>query len=121
MTKKTVQTLLDDISLLGGGQYLLVELVRKLVKKTVSPVSEEVKYGGIIFTSGVSFCGVFAYKKHVSVEFSNGAKITDALGYLEGNGKGRRHLKLYSAEDVELKHLADYLPLALEAASLCSR
>ena len=61
MAKKSVQTLLDDISLLGGEQHSLVEHVRKLVKKTVSPVSEEVKYGGIIFSSGVSFCGVFAY------------------------------------------------------------
>ena len=116
MATKSVQTLLDDIGLLGGDQYSLVELIRKLVMKTVPSVAEEVKYGGIIFTSGVPFCGVFAYKKHVSVEFSNGAKITDAQGHLEGSGKGRRHVKLYSVEDVEDKHLAHYLPLALMAA-----
>jgi hypothetical protein len=116
MATKTVQTLLDDISLLGGDQYSLVELVRKLIMETVAPVSEEVKYGGIIFSSAVPFCGVFAYKKHVSVEFSNGVKITDTFGHLEGSGKGRRHVKLYSVEDVETKQLAHYLPLALEAA-----
>ncbi|HIH0966215.1 TPA: DUF1801 domain-containing protein, partial [Vibrio cholerae] len=51
----------------------MVEGVRKLVKAVVSPLSEEVKYGGILFTSDVQFCGVFAYKKHVSVEFNKGA------------------------------------------------
>jgi hypothetical protein len=116
MPAKTVQALVDDIHHLGGEQQLLVELVRKLVKKSVSSVSEEVKYGGILFSSGVQFCGVFAYKKHVSVEFSNGARIPDGLGHLEGSGKARRHVKLYTAEDLKAKHLAHYIPLALEAA-----
>ena len=117
MTTKTVQALLDDIRLLGNEQYSLVESVRTLVKKTVPSISEEVKYGGILFTSGVQFCGVFAYKQHVSVEFGSGAKISDALGHLEGSGKGRRHIKLHSAKDIKAKDLAHYLPLALEAAS----
>jgi hypothetical protein len=116
MATKTVQALLDDIRLLGHEQHSLVEAVRTLVKKTVSPISEEVKYGGIIFSSGVSFCGVFAYTKHVSVEFVSGALITDAPGHLEGSGKGRRHVKLHSAKDIQTKCLAHYLPLALQAA-----
>ena len=84
--------------------------------KTIPHVSEEVKYGGIIFSSGVQFSGVFAYKQHVSVEFSYGATIDDTLGHLEGGGKYRRHMKLYSAEDIKAKHLAQYLVLALKAA-----
>jgi hypothetical protein len=116
VTIKTVQSLLSDIRLLDGGQYELVNRVRELVKQTISPVAEEVKYGGIVFSSGVHFCGVFAYKKHVSLELSHGALIADKFGCLEGAGKGRRHIKLYAAEDIEGKHLAHYLPLALAAA-----
>jgi len=116
MANNSVQALLDDIRLLGLEQFSLVERVRELVKEVISPISEEVKYGGILFSSEVSFCGVFAYKKHVSVEFGHGAKIVDTLGHLEGKGKGRRHLKLSSVNDIETKHLADYLPLALAAA-----
>lgn len=116
MAKKTVQALLDDIRLLGDEQHSLVESVRALVTKTVPLTSEEVKYGGILFSSGVQFCGVFAYKQHVSVEFGKGALIADTLGHLEGDGKGRRHIKLYSAKDVKAKSLAHYLPLALAAA-----
>ena len=116
MATKTIQALLDDIRLLGEEQYSLVDSVRTLVKKTIPSVSEEVKYGGILFSSGIQFCGVFAYKQHVSVEFGNGAKISDTLGYLEGSGKGRRHIKLHSAKDIKAKNLVHYLPLALEAA-----
>jgi len=64
----------------------------------------------------VSFCGVFAYQGHVSVEFGQGARISDPFGHLEGAGKGRRHLKLGSIDDLVNKQLAQYLPLALEAA-----
>ena len=113
---KSVQTLLEDIRFLGEEQLTIVEAVRALVKKTFKPVSEEVKYGGILFTSGVQFGGVFAYKEHVSVEFGDGAKIKDADGFLEGAGKGRRHIKLRTVGDIADKKLAKYLPLALEAA-----
>ncbi len=116
MATKSVQELLDDVRLLGDEQLSLVESVRKLIKKTIPSVTEEVKYGGILFTSGVQFCGVFAYKQHVSVEFGSGAKIADTLGHLEGGGKGRRHIKLHSTKDIQAKALAHYLSLALKAA-----
>jgi hypothetical protein len=116
MAKQTVEAFLDDLRFLGGERYALVESVRTLVKNTILDVSEEVKYGGILFSSGVSFCGVFAYKQHVSVEFGRGASIIDTFGHLERGGKWRRHIKLYSEKDIEGKNVAQYLPLALEIA-----
>ena len=117
MATKSVQTLLEDIRLLSEEGHATVEAVRALVHKTFKNTTEEVKYGGILFSAGVPFCGVFAYKEHVSVEFGAGAKIADTLGHLEGAGKGRRHLKLRSVADLKTKQLAQYLPLALKAAS----
>jgi len=116
MTKKSVQALPKDIRLVSEQNYEIIEIVRALVRKTVENSSEEVKYGGILFTSGVLFCGVFAYRAHVTVEFGTGAKITDTLGFLEGAGKGRRHIKLMSVSQIKDKKLAEYLPLALQAA-----
>ena len=113
---KTVQALLEDVRLLGEEQFLIVQAVRELLRQKIEPLSEEVKYGGILFASGVPFCGVFAYKEHVSVEFSQGAKIKDAEGSLEGSGQGRRHIKLRSVDDLAAKKLAAYLPLSLKAA-----
>lgn len=113
---KTIEALLEDIRLLGEDQFQIVQQVRALAKQTLEPLSEEVKYGGILFSSGRPFGGVFAYRDHVSVEFSHGAKIVDAAGLLEGKGKGRRHLKLRRASDIETRQLARYLRLAVEAA-----
>lgn len=97
-------------------RYALVQAVRDLARRTLGPIEEEVKYGGILFSSGgIQIGGVFAYAQHVSVEFSKGASIEDPYGYLEGAGKGRRHVKLRANEDIGRKHLAAYLPLALEA------
>jgi hypothetical protein len=116
MTKKSVQDLLEGIRLVSEQNYQLVEAVRALVKSTFESTTEEVKYGGILFSSGVQFGSVFAYKAHVTVEFGNGAKINDPFGYLEGTGKGRRHIKLMSAPEIQDKKLAQYLSLALQAA-----
>ena len=116
MTNQSLQALLEDIRLVSEQNYEIVQAVRALVRKTFETSSEEVKYGGIVFSSGVHFGGVFAYKAHVTVEFANGAKIADTFGFLEGAGKQRRHLKLMSVAEIKDKKLAHYLPLALQAA-----
>ena len=116
MTKKSVQSLIEDIRLVSEKNYEIVEAVRALVRKTFESSSEEVKYGGILFTSGIHFGGVFAYKAHVTVEFGSGSKITDTFGFLEGSGKGRRHIKLLAISEIKEKKLAEYLLLALRAA-----
>lgn len=117
MATQSVQSLVDDIRLLSETNHEIIEAVRAQVKKTFKSASEEVKYGGILFSSEVQFCGVFAYKEHVSVEFGSGAKIKDDIGHLEGSGKGRRHLKLKSVAELKDKKLAEYLSLAHRAAS----
>ena len=116
MAKQTVAMMLEELQKTHEGNFGIVEAVRALAKQTFPDLVEEVKYGGILFASGASFGGVFSYTSHVSVEFSYGAKIRDEWGFLEGAGKGRRHVKLRSKEDIEPKKLALYLPLAHQAA-----
>lgn len=125
---QTLALLLDDIRLLGALQSDIVAAVRQLMQQRVPGLTEQVKYGGILFSGyaavdhtgnqqTVAFGGVFAYQQHVSVEFSHGAQISDPYGLLQGNGKGRRHLKLFTLADVENSQLAQYIPLALAAAA----
>ncbi len=116
MTKQSVQSLLEDIRLVSEQNVEIVEAVRGLVRKSFAGTSEEVKYGGILFSAGVQFAGVFAYKAHVTVEFGSGAKIVDTFGFLEGAGKGRRHIKLLTLAHIEEKKLTEYLQHALRAA-----
>jgi len=115
MTTPRVANLLEDIRRLSEDRFALVQALRKLVLDLDSGVSEEVKYGGLLFSAGKPFCGVFAYAKHVSLEFGDGAALPDEHGVLEGAGKLRRHIKLCALDDVEQKHVLHYLTLALRA------
>jgi hypothetical protein len=80
---KSVQSLLEDVGLFSETNHDIVQAVRALVKKSFKTASEEVKYGGILFSSGVPFCGVFAYKEHVSVGVGSGVKT--AIAIVAGN------------------------------------
>ena len=111
-----VKNLLDYWEIDNPALYEIANSVRTKILQLFDTVDEEVKYGGILFAAPEPFCGIFVYKQHVSVEFSHGAKIADPHGLLEGKGKGRRHLKLHTLEDVENKYLMDYLRLAQKAA-----
>ena len=112
-----VEQWLEDIRGLGEAHYLMAERIRELALSAGAGVTEEVKYGGILFSAGPSFCGVFAYAKHVSVEFSHGADLPDPHGVLEGAGKFRRHIKLHALDDIADKHVSDYIEHAMQQAS----
>lgn len=76
------------------------------------------KYGGEVFAprpgDGNSFVGgIFVYKDHVSLEFSEGASFDDPEAQLEGKGKMRRHLKLKTVDDVKTKDAQNYIRQAL--------
>lgn len=111
-----VKSLLDDWQISNPALYDIANRARTKILQLADTVDEEVKYGGILFAAPEPFCGIFVYKQHVSVEFSHGAEIVDPHGLLEGKGKGRRHVKLHTLEDIDNKHLTDYLRLAQKAA-----
>lgn len=112
-----IKNLLEDWQTANPDLYEIANSVRTRILELADTVGEEVKYGGILFAAPEPFCGIFVYKQHVTVEFSHGVEIEDPHGLLEGKGKGRRHLKLHTLEDIENKHLTDYLLLAQKAAS----
>lgn len=109
--------LLDDLAAVRKESFEVVQQVRAEVRAVSSDVGETVRYGGIMFATNTPFCGVFAYAHHVSVEFSQGWLLEDRHGVLEGGGKYRRHIKLFSADDIATKYLADYLRQAADRAS----
>jgi len=111
-----VKNLLDDWLINNPALYEIANSVRTKIQQLEDTVVEEVKYGGILFAAPEPFCGIFVYKQHVTVEFGRGAEMADPYGLLEGKGKGRRHLKLHTLEDIENKHLTDYLRLVQKTA-----
>lgn len=112
-----VTRLLEDIRAHDADRFTLVQALREAVLGLDASVTEEVKYGGILFGASKPFCGIFSYAKHVSLEFSEGAALPDPHGVLEGQGKGRRHIKLAAVQDIAARHVAEYLGLAFKAAA----
>ncbi|MCF6262488.1 MAG: DUF1801 domain-containing protein [Xanthomonadales bacterium] len=99
-----INKFLADLQLISADKLEVIEHVRKTFLSANDKITEEIKYGGLVFAlSNVLIGGVFAYKGHVSIEFSNGAEFPDPSAVLEGKGKSRRHLKIFELADVDAK------------------
>ncbi|WP_409525746.1 DUF1801 domain-containing protein [Nitrincola sp. MINF-07-Sa-05] len=109
MSKTRIDSFLSDIRLISSEQADIVESLREMALSTSRTVSEEIKYGGILFSDPTPFCGVFSYKQHVTLELSNGAGLNDEFGVLEGSGKTRRHIKFLTVAEIEIKHAREYI------------
>ena len=93
-----------------------------MIKEIVEQIAHDVrflpKYGGEVLVHGPEsdkkfVSGIYVYKDHVSLEFSQGASFDDPDGWLEGKGKGRRHLKFATVEEVTRKDVEGFLRQAL--------
>ncbi len=115
MKPSKVEELLEDIRLVDEDRFQAVQSLRKLVLSVDPSITEEVKYGGVLFSAGSPFCGVFSYARHASLEFGRGAELDDPHHVLEGEGKKRRHIKVGSRDDVFKKNVRDYVERAFQA------
>ena len=107
MNDEKVSQLLADLALTNPLGHELALTARQTIRAVAPEATERVMYGGIMFSDDAQFCGVFAYREHVSVEFGRGCDLTDSHGVLEGSGKQRRHIKLHSPADFDAKHLRE--------------
>ena len=101
---------------------LISDGISNAIKETVEQIAPDVrfvpKYGGEVLAhdpdSDKKFVGgIYVYKDHVSLEFSQGASFNDPDGRLEGKGKNRRHLKFEVVNDVADKGAEGFLKQAL--------
>lgn len=89
------------------------QAVRRLVRAAAPGASERVYLGWRVIAYSREkiaagkpvkmdsmFCGVCPLKDSVGIYFHSGVKLPDPEGLLEGAGKGMRHVKIRSAEDM---------------------
>ena len=114
MKNPHVDHFVHELQFESGARHDLVTRIRNLVLGVDDRITEELKYGGILFSAGAPFCGLFSYARHVSLEFSRGAELDDPNGVLEGDGKKRRHIKLVGQPDLFQKNLRDYVSQAFQ-------
>jgi hypothetical protein len=111
---KQVQNFLDDIIVIDPDKSAIIEKLREVVFSTDPGIKERIMYGGILLSLEGDFGGIFAYKKHVSFEFSLGVHMDDPDNILEGGGKYRRHIKVYCMADIETRMVASFVKQALQ-------
>ncbi len=109
-----VQNFLDDILVNDPDKSDIIEKLRECVFLANSNINERIMYGGIMLSLEKDFGGIFAYKKHVSFEFSFGSHMDDPSNILEGDGEFRRHIKVHDITDVETKSVAFFVKQALQ-------
>ena len=114
MQEDPIADFLDELRTVSEERYDLVFRIRKTVLDLDAKISEEIKYGGILFTMESPFCGIFSYTNHVSLEFGRGSELADPHSVLEGKGKSRRHIKITAQSDLYQKNVKAYVVLALE-------
>jgi len=107
---------IDDYVKKAGKLEEVAEAVRALMKKSVKGVEEYVNPWKIpSFDSNGPLCCFMVGKQHVTFAFMRGAALSDPEKLLEGKGKGVRHVKLRSVDDVRKPGVKK---LVIEAALL---
>lgn len=109
-SNQKIADLMADIQALSPERHQMALQVRDYFLKFAPDLVEEIKYGGLVFFREKELVGgIFFYKKHVSIEFSYGATLSDPHSVLEGKGKFRRHIKLMSTHDIAAKNIEHYI------------
>lgn len=114
----TPEKLLTELKAYDKEKYKIVTTIRDYILKSNKSASEEVKYGGLLYSDKKPYTGLFVSKNHVYMEFTDGFAFSDPNKLLQGTGKYRRHLKIKSTEDINEKEIARFLK---QAEKLLSR
>ena len=112
--RSSVQEYLDDLNVLRGEQAAIADALLGLFRKHGPNLEEGIKYGGIVFHCGGRIVGgIYAYRNHVSLEFSEGSTLNDPEDVLEGKGKFRRHLKFREVGNIDELNAENFIRQAL--------
>ena len=115
-TSDKVNDFLFDTQSISYEQFDMVISIRDIFLRASEELVEGIKYGGLIFNvSNALIGGIYTYKEHISVEFSNGADFIDTDSILEGGGKKRRHLKIYKNDDIAQKNIKYFVSQAVNS------
>jgi len=115
MDNARVNKFMDDLQSISPDKIEIIKPIRKLFLSANKDITEDIKYGGLVFNlSNVLVGGIFPYKDHISIEFSNGVDFPDPSGMLEGKGKKRRHLKIIKKKDINDKNVKAFVAEAVK-------
>ncbi|WP_020407806.1 DUF1801 domain-containing protein [Hahella ganghwensis] len=115
-----IHQFLEDIESVNADFHQVLLKLRRHFLSFGPDLEEGIKYGGLVFSrDGKLVGGIYVYKNHLSIEFSQGAEFDDPNGLLEGTGKFRRHLKFNSEKDIEANQSEFFIKQACHLKSDC--
>lgn len=97
-------------------QKEILQIVRKIFKKTLPSCEEKIAWGVVAFAGGKFYLA--AMKNRVHVGFAITGLNKEERGLFEGTGKTMRHIKINSVEDINEKHLIKLIKL-VDKKSVC--
>ena len=104
-------------------QDVLIKKLNDIIRRSVPKVETVSKYGGTLYTlkpeeKEGQFRGVFPYKEHVQLAFSNGTALRDPKRVLAGSGKFLRHLKFSIPVDINPEIVSALIKESVEHSQL---
>jgi hypothetical protein len=107
----------EYIGVLGTPHNDVAARLREIVLKRYPQLREDIKWHVPVYSLGTTpIVSIEGFKAHVNLKFFRGAVLRDRWNILEGTGKGVRHVKFRSTEDVDEGKIRELIDQALEQA-----
>jgi hypothetical protein len=90
-------------------QKEICKKLRNIILKTFPNISEETKWGALVYDGGKFYIGVV--KLGVNLGFSVNQLTEKEMGQFNGKGKFMRHIKVVSEKDIDEKKIVMLLNL----------
>jgi len=86
----------------NSEQRKILQTLQDLINEAAPKAEETVKWGSPCWMQDGNVCYLAAMKGgYINFGFFRGAEISDPKGFLEGTGKGLRHIKVRSVQDIK--------------------
>jgi hypothetical protein len=104
--------------------------VRRMVHEELAPCHEYIfamrskvvlAYGATQRVIADGVCNVSVFRNHVTLGFVRGVDLDNRAGLLEGSGKGMRHVRLHTLEELHHPAIRAYLRQARQNAGIRRR
>ena len=103
----------EFIAALDPAQRELVDGLRQLIKRAAPKIHESIKWKMPCFEQDGLVCAIMAAKKHVSLGFYKGARLSDPDGLLEGTGTKLRHIKVRTPKHIHKAQFTGWIKQAV--------
>ena len=109
-TRKTVDTYMAE---LAPAKRRMAEALRRLILSVDPELQESVKWGNPIYEKNGRVCYFADMGGYMNLGFFQGARLTDPEGRIEGTGKGMRHIKIRSLDDISQPQFSSWVQEAV--------